>query len=300
MKKLWQARFHRLFKETEHILSILSIQSAVSYGHVGNSAAVFPLQRLGFEVWPVNTVLFSNHAGYKTCRGPAMAATDIANVITGLEEKGVFTNCQAVLSGYLGTVENGAVIAKAVEMVKRANPKALYCCDPVIGDSREGVYVGEGIASFIRTHLVPLADILTPNRFELDQLTGQSAQTDIELARNARRLICRGAKIVAVTSLVSAAPNEIANLIATKDGSWRVTTPRLSLRAKGTGDVFAALLLGHVLKGRPVEDALKRTCSALFQVIEHTSKAESEELLLIETQEALASPSRFFAAEQID
>jgi len=264
---------------------------------VGNSAAVFPLQRLGFEVWPVNTVMFSNHAGYKTCRGPAMEAADITEVVIGLEELGQLKNCRAVLSGYLGVEENGTAIADAVERAKRANPGALYCCDPVIGDTREGVYVGEGIADFIRDRLVPMADILTPNRFELEQLTGQKAETDAELIESAHCLIDKGVELVAVTSLpVESDSPEIANLIVTREAAWRVTTPRVALKAKGTGDLFAALLLGHALGGLPAPQALSRTCGALFHIIDETSKAGSEELLLIGSQEAISSNLEPFPA----
>jgi len=299
-KSYGKLAFIGFYTETGCILSILSIQSAVSYGHVGNSAAVFPLQRLGFEVWPVNTVQFSNHAGYETCRGPAMAASDIANVVTGIEEMGLFSKCQAVLSGYLGSFENGEVIARTVEKIKKANPTALYCCDPVIGDSREGVYVGEGIVDFIREHLAPKADILTPNRFELERLTGESASSDQALIKSARSLVEKGAFIVAVTSLQGVTSEEIATMVVTDSSAWRITTPRLALRAKGTGDVFAALLLGHVLKGRQVEDALEQTCSALFHVIKETSKTDSEELLLITHQEAFSIPSHQFLIERLD
>jgi len=293
---LWQACCGR----KGAILSILSIQSAVAYGHVGNSAAVFPLQRLGFEVWPVNTVMFSNHAGYETCRGPAMAAADISDVVTGLEELGQLKNCRAVLSGYLGVEENGAAIADAVERAKRANPSAVYCCDPVIGDTREGVYVGQGIVDFIRDRLVPMADILTPNRFELEQLTGRKGETDEELAESARSLIDKGVELVAVTSLpVESDRPKIANLIVTREAAWRVTTPRVFLKAKGTGDLFAALLLGHALGGLPAPQALSRTCSVLFRIIEETSKADANELLLIEAQEALRDGSDPFPALSI-
>lgn len=277
----------------------MSIQSAVSYGHVGNSAAVFPLQCLGHEVWPVNTVQFSNHAGYETFGGTAMAAADIADIVDGLEARGLFPRCRAVLSGYLGTLENGAVIADAVRRVKQANSKAVYCCDPVIGDSAEGIYVGEGIADFIRTELAPVADILTPNKFELNLLTGRTADSEKELVNNAQTLIAQGTTIVAITSLVTPQPKDIATMVVTKDEAWRITTPLLSLKAKGTGDVFAALLLGHVLDGLPPSKALNKTCSALFQAIEKTSENDAQELLLVENRAVFGAAYERFAAERI-
>ena len=228
-----------------------------------------------------------------------MAATDIADIINGLEARGLFPHCRAVLSGYLGTQENGAVIADAVRRVKQANARAVYCCDPVIGDAREGIYVGEGIGDFIRTELAPVADILTPNQFELNLLTGRTADSEKALVKNARTLIAQGTTIVAITSLAAPQATDIATMIVTDDGAWRITTPLLPLKAKGTGDVFAALLLGHVLDGLPPSKALSKTCSALFQVIEKTSENNAEELLLVENRAVFGAAYERFAAERI-
>ena len=153
-------------------MKILSIQSSVAYGHVGNSAAVFPLQRLGHEVWPVLTVHFSNHTGYGAWRGPLLAPTDVADVINGIEDRGVLGEADAVLSGYQGDPAVGAVILDAVARVKELNPDAVYCCDPVMGDVGRGMFVRPGIPEFMRDTVVPQADILTPNHFELDFLAG--------------------------------------------------------------------------------------------------------------------------------
>jgi pyridoxine kinase len=111
-------------------LNILSVQSSVAYGHVGNSAAVFPLQRMGLEVWPVNTVHFSNHTGYGHWRGQVLPAEDVAGIIRGIEERGVLGDCDAVLSGYLGDPSLGEVVVGTVGRVKRLNAKAIYCCAP--------------------------------------------------------------------------------------------------------------------------------------------------------------------------
>ena len=145
---------------THNTLNILSIQSSVAYGHVGNSAAVFPLQRLGISVWPVNTVHFSNHTGYGDWRGPVLPAADIAAVIDGIERRGVLPDCDAVLSGYMGDASLGQVIVDAAARVKAANAGALYCCDPVMGDVGRGIYVRPGIPDFMRDPAVPAADIL--------------------------------------------------------------------------------------------------------------------------------------------
>jgi len=158
--------------ESRPVTAILSIQSSVAYGHVGNSAAVFPLQRLGIDVWPVLTVHFSNHTGYGSFRGPVLPADQIAEVLRGVEERGVLPGCDAVLSGYMGDVSLGAVVLDAVSRVKAANPKAIYCCDPVLGDVDRGFFVRPGLPEFMRDHAVPKADIITPNQFELEFLAG--------------------------------------------------------------------------------------------------------------------------------
>ena len=136
-------------------MKILSIQSSVAYGHVGNSAAVFPLQRLGHEVWPVLTVHFSNHTGYGAWRGPLLDPADVREVIAGIGDRGVLGECDAVLSGYQGDPAVGAVILDAVATVKAANPAAVYCCDPVMGDVGRGMFVRPGIPEFMRDTVVP-------------------------------------------------------------------------------------------------------------------------------------------------
>ena len=153
-------------------MQILSIQSSVAYGHVGNSAAVFPLQRLGHEVWPVLTVHFSNHTGYGAWRGPMLAADDVRDVIAGIEERGVLGQVDAVLSGYQGGEEIGDVILDAVARVKAANPAATYTCDPVMGNAKSGCFVHPAIPVLLRERVVPQADLITPNQFELGYLTG--------------------------------------------------------------------------------------------------------------------------------
>ena len=153
-------------------MQILSVQSSVAFGHVGNSAAVFPLQRLGHEVWPVNTVHFSNHTGYGEWRGPLLDPADVAAVIQGIGERGAFASIDAVLSGYQGDPAVGAVILDAVAAVRAANPDAVYCCDPVMGDVGRGMFVRPGIPEFMRDTVVPAADVITPNHFELDFLAG--------------------------------------------------------------------------------------------------------------------------------
>jgi pyridoxine kinase len=279
-------------------VAILSIQSAVVYGHVGNSVAVFPLQRLGHEVWPVDTVQFSNHTGYGAWRGRAWDAAAIADVIGGIGDRGAWANCEAVLSGYLGEVALGEVVLAAATAAKAANPGALYCCDPVIGDDHTGVFVKPGIAEFFRDRAIPTADILTPNRFELALLVEREiAGVDDALAA-AAALRRRGPRLVLVTSLVGDG-GEIAILAAGNDGAFLVGTPRLPILADGAGDLTAALFLGYFLKTGDAGAALGETASAVYAVIEATTRSGQPELQIVAAQDAIVSPPRRFIARKI-
>lgn len=273
-------------------MNILSIQSSVAYGHVGNSAAVFPLQRLGFEVWPVLTVHFSNHTGYGAWRGPVLPAEAVAEVLRGIEERGVLPRCDAVLSGYMGDVSLGQVILDAVATTKAANPAALYCCDPVMGDVGRGFFVRPGIPEFMRDRAVPAADIITPNQFELEYLTGHAVATldDALAAADAARAM--GPDIVIVTSLTRADgdPDAIEMLAVAGDGAWRVTTPRLPLSVNGAGDATAALFLAHRLRTGDSGRALALTAAAVHAVLEATQSAGAREIQLIAAQDAIAAP----------
>ncbi|WP_127819665.1 pyridoxal kinase, partial [Microbacterium sp. CPCC 204701] len=160
-------------------MKILSIQSAVAYGHVGNSAAVFPLQRIGVEVLPVYTVNFSNHTGYGAWRGPLISPDDVREVIAGIEERGVFPQIDVVLSGYQGGEGIADVILDAVARVKAANPDSVYACDPVMGNAKSGCFVAPAIPVLLRDRVVPAADIITPNQFELGFLT-ETEPADLE------------------------------------------------------------------------------------------------------------------------
>ncbi|MCC6467222.1 MAG: pyridoxal kinase PdxY [Alphaproteobacteria bacterium] len=279
-------------------MNILSIQSSVAYGHVGNSAAVFPLQRLGHTVWPVNTVQFSNHTGYGQWRGPVFSAHDVASVIAGIGERGVWPRCDGILSGYMGDAAIGTVILDVVAAIRKANPRALYCCDPVIGDVGRGVFVRPGIPKFMRDRSVPAADIITPNQFELEYLTGRAVATldqAIEATAAARAL---GPRVVMVTSLMRRdAPEDTIEMLAdSAEGAWLVATPRLKLDPlpNGAGDVVAALFLATYLETMSVSRALGDTAARIFAVFDATRRAGGRELALIAAQDEIAKPSRRF------
>jgi pyridoxine kinase len=212
-------------------LNVLSVQSSVAYGHVGNSAAVFPLQRLGVSVWPVNTVLFSNHTGYGDWRGTVLPAAEVAEVIRGVEDRGVLGDCDAVLSGYLGDASLGRVVLDAVARVKADNPRAAYCCDPVMGDVGRGFFVRPGIPEFVREQAVPEADVVTPNQFELEFLAGMPIGTADDALKAAERVRALGPEVVLTTSLRrrDAPEGTLEMLTVSGEGAWLVGTPLLPL-----------------------------------------------------------------------
>lgn len=282
-------------------VSILSIQSSVAYGHVGNSAAVFPLQRLGVEVWPVHTVHFSNHTGYGEWRGPLLPADDVRAVLRGVEERGAFAEVDAVLSGYQGGEDIGDVILDAVARVKAANPSAIYACDPVMGNAKSGCFVHPAIPVLLRERVVPAADLITPNQFELGYLTGTQPRTieetlaSVDLARDL------GPSIVLVTSVErpDAPADTIEMMAVTDDGAWIVQTPRLAMKANGSGDVTAALFTAHLLSTGDPAVALARTSSSVFDLLQNTLDSGERELQLVQSQETIAEPRLQFEVSRL-
>jgi pyridoxine kinase len=282
-------------------MNILSIQSWVAYGHVGNAAAIFPLQRLGFEAWAINTVQFSNHTGYGAWRGQVFAPGHVAELVDGIAERGALGRCDAVLSGYMGDAGLGEAILDAVARVKAANPKALFCCDPVIGDVGRGVFVRPGIPEFLRDRAVPVADILTPNHFELERLAGREIATLGEALDAARRLRDRGVGTVLVTSFRRrrAGADKVEMLAVGEAGAWLVATPLLPIAPNGGGDLTAALFLAHLLQGEPIGAALAATAGSVWGIIEATMRAGARELQLVAAQQELVRPSRSFRTRRV-
>lgn len=282
-------------------MNILSIQSHVTYGHVGNSAAVFPLQRIGHEVWPVHTVNFSNHTGYGQWGGQLIPADQVRDVIAGVEARGALPKIDAILSGYQGGSDIADVIIETVEKVKAANPKAVYACDPVMGNAKSGCFVSDLIPPLLRDRVVPVADIITPNQFELGYLTGVECQdipSTLKAAEAARKM---GPSTVLVTSVMRAdRPENTVEMIAVNDeGAWIVQTPFLDFKRNGSGDVTAALFTGHYIRDLDAANALAHTASSVFALIDNTFKADSRELLVVESQEVFAHPTLEFAVEKI-
>jgi pyridoxine kinase len=283
------------------LMNLLSIQSHVAYGHVGNSAAVFPLQRLGVEVWPIHTVQFSNSTAYGGWNGAVFEAGLIRDVLAGIEQRGVLGECDGVLSGYMGSAETGSAVLAAVETVKRANPAARYCCDPVIGDVGRGVFVRDGIPEFMRDKAVQAADIVTPNHFELDCLTGRESRTLAQALAAIDALHGMGPQAVMVTSFHAAdTPDDCIDLLASDaKGRFRVRTPKLPIAANGAGDAIAAMFFAHYLREGSVGAALSLAASAIFAILDKTAAAGARELLLVAAQEQIVSPAQVFEAERL-
>ncbi|WP_334148180.1 pyridoxal kinase PdxY [Microbacterium sp.] len=282
-------------------MKILSIQSAVAYGHVGNSAAVFPLQRIGVEVLPVYTVNFSNHTGYGDWRGPMISPDDVREVITGIEDRGVFDRIDAVLSGYQGGEGIGDVIIDAVARVKAANPKALYACDPVMGNAKSGCFVAPAIPVLLREKVVPVADIITPNQFELGFLTETEPDTLESTLASADLARAMGPRTILVTSVERPDREEgtIEMLAVDDNGAWIVQTPHLPMKANGSGDVTAALFTAHYVETGSAQIALERTASSVYDLLKATLDSGDRELQLVEAQEFYANPRMQFAARQV-
>jgi pyridoxine kinase len=282
-------------------MNILSIQSHVAYGHVGNAAATFPLQRMGVEVWPIHTVQFSNHTGYGNWKGRVFDAAMIGELVAGIAQRGVLGECDGVLSGYMGSAEIGTAILEAVATVRQANPGAKYCCDPVIGDVGRGIFVREGIPEFMRTKAVPAADVVTPNQFELDYLSGRASGTLRQTRDAVKAVHDLGPRAILVTSLLTEeTPEDGIDLLASDaEGCFLVRTPKLPLVVNGAGDAIAALFFAHYLRHPNIGEALSAAVSAIFGVLARTAEIGAREIQLVTAQDEIVKPSRVFKAEAL-
>jgi len=275
-------------------LNVLSIQSEVVRGHVGNGAARFALQRLGFDVWAVPTVVLSNHPGHGKVRGEAVPAHRMAELIAGLDEHGWLRQCDGIVSGYLGASDQARVVADAVRRVKSENPKAVYLCDPVFGDDT-GAYARPGVAEAMARDLIPLADIATPNRFELASLTSKKIENPKDAIAAARSL---GMREVVVTS-VPFEGGRIGTVVVAGNEAWAASTTRLENVPHGSGDLLAALYLAARLAPLPPREALAQAASAVDAVLKASVTARADELRLVATQNELAKPTHPLAVASL-
>lgn len=265
-------------------MNILSIQSQVVYGHVGNSAAAFVLQRQGHAVWQVPTVLFSNHLGKPTYRGRAVPAEQAQEMIEGLKDLGYLDRVDMLLTGYLGTAETARLAAELAKTIWLHKPYAIFACDPVMGDD-DALYVNPDLADAIAAHLVPIADVLLPNIFELARLTGRTVKDGAGALEAARVLQqSSGVKVLVATGIPADRPDRIAAL-ALEDGEvHRAEAPRRKLRVAGTGDTFTALFTGHYVRDGDAASALDYAMRAMDVICTATEKANADELVIVQTQ----------------
>jgi len=282
-------------------MSVISIQSQVAYGHVGNSAAVFPMQMHGIDVIAVPTTLLSNRPGYPTIRGRVVEAQLVADLLLGVEERGAIESIGMILSGYLGSADIASVVADFVARAKARSPALRYACDPVLGDRDRGLFVHTDIPPLVRDRLCPLADIITPNHFEFERLCGAKATAIDELIARAAELIARGPSTVVVTSaeLTDTPDGQIDTIAVEGSRAFRVRTPKLPISPNGTGDLFASLYVSACVRGADTPNALSHAASAVFAVLERTAQRGTEEMRIVESAELLVHPKRRFDAVAI-
>lgn len=270
-------------------MAILSFQSRVVWGHVGNSVAEFALRRTGTDVWPLDTVCLSHHPGHGSPRGRVRTADELVELVEGLDDVGILEDCQAVLSGYLGSTGNGRAVLDTVARLKRKRADALYCCDPVMGDHDVGLYVDEGLVRFFRDEALPAADVLLPNHFELEMLAQSPLPSLDAVLAAGDGLRARGLSVLLASSLTAIGNDgRIGTLLITSDGAWLATTPRLPLPARGAGDLLAALFLTRWLRGSEPPQCLAGAVAATFAVL--AASIHTPELRLVEAQQAMADP----------
>ena len=284
--------------------NIISIQSCVSYGHAGNSSAVFPMQRLGYNVSPVHTVLFSNHTGYGDWGGEIVDTQIVRSVIDGMDKRGVFPITSAVVSGYMGTVELGEVILDTVKRVKQANSNAIYVCDPVFGDVGRGIFVNQELPNYFRDFVIPKCDICTPNMFELEYLTNTKITTIDEAIDSARMLLNENCKSVLITSLEHEQTNAdtIEMLTVQADKAFHIKTNKLvmPISPNGSGDATTALFVCHYLENKgDIKTTLEKTTSGIYEIFNATAQLGTRELQIVASGDKLVNPDHVFTAKQI-
>ncbi|MXR36762.1 pyridoxal kinase PdxY [Craterilacuibacter sinensis] len=284
-------------------MNILSIQSHVVYGHAGNSAAVFPMQRMGANVWPLHTVQFSNHTQYGRWAGMVMPSTEIASLAGGIAAIDALHECSAVLSGYIGSAEQGAQILDAVRQVKAANPAALYHCDPVMGHPAKGCIVASGVAEFLVNEALPVADIVSPNQLELEIIAGRALPTLADIVAAAREVLTMGPRVVLIKHLHYAdkQPERFEMLAVSNDEAWLIARPIFDFARDpvGVGDMTSGLFLVGLLSGKSLRQALEHCASAVYGMLQETQRLGRYELAVVAAQREYESPTHMFAAQPI-
>lgn len=262
------------------MIDVISIQSQVVYGHVGNSAAVFPMQAKGLEVAAIPTALLSNHPHYPTMHGKVLEPDLVKGLLRGVEERRLVETAKVIVTGYLGSVENGTVVAEFVARALKRNPKLVYVCDPVMGDDDLGIFVKEGLIKLFRERLTLMAAIVTPNQFELELLAGNKARSAAGLDEAMHILARRGTGAAAVTGCVldDTPVQSVETAVWTPNGLTRTCIPRLPIRPCGTGDLFTALMIARLCDGCDLHEAGAGATEEILAILRRTEAAGSQEM----------------------
>lgn len=265
---------------------VISIQSQVVYGHVGNSAALFPMQAAGLEVASIPTVIFSNTPDYPTLRGRALPPDFFSDLLLGAHERGLPERADFILTGYIGSLDVALLVADFVAAAKAGNPGLTYICDPVMGDDGPGLYVPESIADVMRDRLLPLADIATPNPFELTWLTGRKIVTmaDLDAARTGLRLAPESHLIATGCALEDRPAGQIESVVLGPDGSSRHPTEQLPIALPGTGDLFAGLVTAGLARGLSLPRSVDIAQDLTSQALIHAGRIGAREVVLSEPE----------------
>ncbi len=260
--------------------NILTISSQVTCGHVGNSTSVFVLQRMGHNVLPVPTILLSHHAGHKNFAASKINTSLLSKIVNMIKINEQLPKIDAVISGYMPSEDHVFFTKETLKQIKSQNPNMLYMCDPVIGDYPKGIYIKPSIAEMIKEHLLPLADIITPNLFEFQWLTN-SQTTQIEEILNLSKSL--NINDILVTSAPGENNKTIKNLLFSENETCATEVKKHINPPQGTGDLMASLFIGHVLNNRTKKEALSYATSGVEAVLSQSQK--QNELQLITTQE---------------
>ncbi len=282
---------------------ILSIQSHVVFGYAGNKAATFPMQLLGADVWALNTVQFSNHTQYGKWKGEVLPQGLIGEIVQGILGIDRLKLCNAVLSGYMGSAEQVQEIVDVVHEVKKANPEAIYLCDPVMGHPDKGCIVADGVKEALCELAVPQADILAPNLVELRVISGQPVENFEQAIAAVKTILAKGVKKVLVKHLsnVGKEKDTFEMLLGTTDGIWHITRPlyAFKLQPVGVGDLTSGIFLANLLNGKSDIEAFEHTANAVNEVMRLTSQSELYELQIIAARNEILNPTCHYKAVKV-
>lgn len=279
--------------------NVLSIQPHVVFGHAGNSAAVFPMQRLGVNVWPLETMQFSNHMQYGHWAGSAIDAPQMAELVEGIGAIGMLRRCDAIVSGYLGSTDHVQAVIDIVRSVKATNPRAWYFCTPVIGAG-----AGASVDEFLLKNMPGVVDGMSPTHDTLQKLVGRTIETVDEAVLACREVILRGPSVILVKQLLdrNSPADRINLLVVTEHEAWMSQHPRYPFARQpvGVGELTSAVFVARRLAGDSIRTAFEHTVAAVHAVLKATYDAGRYELELIAAQDDIARPREWLGAWFVD